>query len=206
MKDMIGNVGILLTLLQWLHSIQADQKAIGETVTIRDYLEWLRRHNHQELVAALEVSHEAQAQLDQLIREKHDALIQMSDRIVETMTSNQQVLLSEFAEVKATLKHILEGVVVLEVDTPPPLSGEAVEILRAAVTNKTDLWVVDEMDITMVHVETPAGEKINFEGNFYVEAATELANRDFIRHRGGLVWTPTRAGYVYVASTKETVA
>lgn len=202
MKDMVGNVGILLTLLQWLHSVQADQKATAETISIRDYLEWLRRHNHQELVAALEASHEAQEQLDQLIREKFDALVQMGNRVMETMTSNQQTLLQEFAEVKAALSHILGVVSVSDFEPTPKLSKEAIEILELAVAGDGEIAVFDFQGIKGVRTNPSSQSQRNFEGRYYVEAVHELVNCGFARHSGGHLWVISRPGDQYIASLK----
>lgn len=201
---MVGNVGILLTLLQWLHSIQVDQKTTAKTTSIRDYLEWLRRHNHQELVAALEASHDAQSQLDQLIREKHDALIQMSNRIMETLTSNQQVLLQEFADVKTALSHILGVISVSDFEPTPKLSKEAIEILELAVNGDGEIAVFDFPPIKGVRTNPNSQSQQNFEGRLYVEAVHELVNCGFARHSGGHLWVICRAGDEYIASIKKT--
>lgn len=200
---MIEQMGILLTLIQWLHAIQSDRKTATEAATIQNYLEWLRRHNHQELLAAIEASAQAQAQLEQLIAQRHNALLQMGDLILKAMSTNQQVLLAEFADVKAVLAQVMTAISAVADNSPPKLSNEALEILRLAAAGDGDMAVIDHPQIQLVRVN-PYSAAQNLTGRHYLQAIRELENCGFAEFNNGQRWVITRPGEDYIKSLKET--
>ena len=71
MIDPVSGVGMLLGLLAWLRSELGGRFSIDDILsrlasqdTIQDYLEWLRRKDHSQLLAEIEgVKHELMMQL-----------------------------------------------------------------------------------------------------------------------------------------------
>lgn len=103
---MIGELGIIATLLQWLDSIRSDRGKAEKSTTIGDYLEWLRRHNHQEIVDGIERSHELAQNLKTLIAKNHDRLIEMGDELLERLNKQGDIL----GEISGRTTRILEEV------------------------------------------------------------------------------------------------
>lgn len=103
---MLGELGIIATLLQWLHGIRGDRAAIAEKATIDSYLEWLRRHNHDEILSSILESRDTAAKLDQFIRNNVSALLDMGDRILEAVTDAHGDLKSQLEDIKASLANL----------------------------------------------------------------------------------------------------
>lgn len=200
---MIEQMGILLTLIQWLHAIQSGRKTTTEAATIQNYLEWLRRHNHEELVTAVESSAQAQARLEQLIFQRHDELLQMGDLILKAMSTNQQVLLAEFADVKSALAGILASISNAPVAPGPKLSKEALEILRIAAEGDGDMAVVDHPQLKLVRVNPSSQTPTNLTDRHYVQAVDELVSCNFAKYDGGDRWVICRPGEDFIKSLKE---
>jgi len=103
---MLAEIGIILTLLQWLHSIQSSRAAQEKKATIDEYLEWLRRHNHQELLDAIVESRDALARLEAFVETNHDELLGLGDQIIEAISDAHGHLASEIKDIKTSLANL----------------------------------------------------------------------------------------------------
>jgi hypothetical protein len=64
--------GLLTTLLQWI----ATSRESKAKLTIEEYLEWLRRRNHEEVLAVLQGNQSALTDLEALVNELKDSVVQ----------------------------------------------------------------------------------------------------------------------------------
>ncbi|MEI8315110.1 MAG: hypothetical protein WCG79_06620 [Verrucomicrobiota bacterium] len=156
------------------------------------------------MIAAVESSAQAQAQLEQLIFKKHDALMQMGDLILQAMSTNQQVLLTEFADVKSALARILSAISDAPANSLPKLSKEALEILRVAADGDGDMAVLDHPQLKLVRVNPSSQTPTDFTDRHYVQAVDELVKCNFAKYDDGDRWVICRPGEDYVKSLKET--
>jgi len=103
---MLGELGIIATLLQWLHGIRSGRAATEKQATIDSYLEWLRRHNHEQLLKSILESKDAVDKLDQFIHNNHATLLDIGDRILDAVTDGHGDLKEQLEDIQSSLKNL----------------------------------------------------------------------------------------------------
>lgn len=103
---MLGELGIIATLLQWLHAIRADRSAAEQKADLDSYLEWLRRHNHQDLLSAILESRDATTKLEEFIRQNHEELLGIGDRILDAVTDSHGELKEKLKDIQTSLDNL----------------------------------------------------------------------------------------------------
>lgn len=128
-------VGVGTTLLQWLLQIRKE----GKQATIDEYLEWLRRENHKEVLTAIEGNREVFGALEALINEsaeKIDALPgKLAPLIADTETAIMKELSNTESRITVQLAQLKEMLQLLQEQTPTPTPEreEVFEIRPGAV-------------------------------------------------------------------------
>jgi len=87
-------VGVGTTLLQWLTQVRQD----GKQATIDEYLEWLRRQNHQEILSAIERTAGMLGVIESLIRDVSQKTDALPDVLEPLITAAQTAILAELAQ------------------------------------------------------------------------------------------------------------
>ena len=103
---MWAETGIVLTLLQWLHSIRSSRVASQEKATIDSYLEWLENHNHQELLEAILESRDTLARLEHFVSRHTEELTGFDDRILEAISDVHSDITHEVSSIKTSLGNL----------------------------------------------------------------------------------------------------
>ena len=103
---MLAEIGIMLTLLQWLHTIQSERADGEREVTIDGYLEWLRRHNHQELLDAILESRDAVTKLESFVETNHSELLVLGDQLLAAISDAHGHLAGEIKSIKTSLSNL----------------------------------------------------------------------------------------------------
>ena len=104
---MLADNAIILTLLQWLHSIHSERADGERKATIDNYLEWLRRHNHQELLKTIVESRDAVTKLEFLVEANHAELLGLSDHLLNAISDTRGHLATELKGIKTSLSNLL---------------------------------------------------------------------------------------------------
>ena len=102
----LGQIAILLTLIQWLHSIESSRTDSLKHRSVKNYLDWLIKHNHNDLVDQLEKSQEILDNIDRMISENFKDLYLMSERILENIQYDNKLLLRNILSLKSDISHV----------------------------------------------------------------------------------------------------
>jgi hypothetical protein len=85
-------VGLPISLIQWWKAYRSERKANDEgdaSKSIQDYLEWLRRQDHQEIISAIEQSSTSLDELRELLARllantESEAIVQLEKIVGES--------------------------------------------------------------------------------------------------------------------------